>query len=34
MKSFTDWSRTLNITGGTVHVNPALAQEQEQARAQ
>jgi len=29
-KGFTDWSRTLNVTGGTVHLSAEL--EQEEAR--
>jgi hypothetical protein len=27
-KGFTDWSRTLNVTGGTVHISAELEQEQ------
>jgi hypothetical protein len=27
-KGFTDWSRTLNVTGGTVHLSAELEQEQ------
>jgi hypothetical protein len=26
-KGFTDWAKTLNITGGTVHLNAELEQE-------
>ena len=27
-KGFTNWSRTLNVTGGTVHLSAELEQEQ------
>jgi hypothetical protein len=27
-KGFTNWSKTLNVTGGTIHLNPELEREQ------